>query len=172
MVPSCLSRAHPCLVRSCWADNFRRVVGDAFRALILYDAATRSRETYLLRCARVFLFHAAPHRESLQVSRGHSRGREKDVACRENVSARGTFRVKCPLVHLQPPPPKNHPRDVQSSFVGYNGTCGGCAAWGTLIPQNGNSSRMYTACEAYLKNTFFYPLIYLQTVNFVLHGKL
>lgn len=98
------------------------------------------------------------HRESLQVSRGRSRGREKDVACRENVSARGTFRVKCPLVHLQPPPPKNHPRDVQLSFVGYNGTCGGCAAWGTLIPQNGNNSRTCTACETYLKNTFFTDL--------------
>lgn len=147
MVPNCLSRAHPCPVRSCWADNFRRVVDDAFRALILYDAATGSREVHLLRRAHISLFHAAPrrivHRESLQVSRGRSRGREKDVACRENVSARETFRVKCPLVHLQPPPPKSRLRDVQLSFVGNNGTCGDCTIWGTLIPQNGNSSRMY-----------------------------
>lgn len=79
------------------------------------------------------------HRESLQVSRGRSRGREKDVACRENVSARETFRAKCPLVHLQPPPPKNRLRDVQLSLVSNNGTCDGSIVWGTLIPQNRNS---------------------------------
>lgn len=32
---------------------------------------------------------------------GVERGREKDVACRENVGARETFCAKCPLVHLR-----------------------------------------------------------------------
>lgn len=131
----------------------------------------------LLRRAHIFLFHAAPrcivHRESLQVSRGRSRGREKDVACRENVSARETFRVKCPLVHLQPPPPKSRLRDVQLSFVGNNGTCGDCTIWGTLILQNGNSSRTCIARETYLKNAFFIhqftvSLFHRQLISFLM----
>lgn len=47
MVPSYLARARPYLARSCWADNSRRVVDGAYRALILYDAATEDRGKFI-----------------------------------------------------------------------------------------------------------------------------
>lgn len=58
MVPSYPSRARPCPARSCRADNCRRVVDDASRALILYDAATQRTEINLLPCMRVSSFRA------------------------------------------------------------------------------------------------------------------
>lgn len=47
MVPSYPARARPYPARSCWADNSRRVVDGAYRALILYDAATEERGKFI-----------------------------------------------------------------------------------------------------------------------------
>jgi len=64
-------------------------------------------------CSR-FLVPCCVMPQETDVTRSQSG--KKDVACVKEI-----FRVNCPLVHLQHLPPKNHPRDVQLSFIGNNG---------------------------------------------------
>lgn len=78
MVPSYPSRARPYPARSCRADNCRRVVDDASRALILYDAATQRRKRDEFITARVIAPRRIVDRIGTEVSRGRGRGREKD----------------------------------------------------------------------------------------------
>lgn len=114
IVPNCPSQARPCPARSCWTDNSRRVVGDASRALILYDAATGPKQGKFITvhgsCLVVSCCAALPLGMSVYVYREVSPGVETEVAkwmCRyrENVGARETFRVKRfpPSVHLHLP---------------------------------------------------------------------
>lgn len=84
MVPSCPSQARPCPARRSWADNFRRVVDGASRALILYDAATGPEGKFIT--AGSLAFSVSLERERVSFRAAARRVAHRDVAESPEVS--------------------------------------------------------------------------------------
>lgn len=165
MVPSYPSRARPCPARSCRADNCRRVVDDASRALILYDAATqRGEDKFITVYARLLVSRRGSYRdrESPQVYLGVAAGVAKKIpAYRENVDVRGeTFRAKCPLVHLRPPPPSARRTGELEAWVTI------ARRMGYFNPSKTIHVRASREKRRYLRIGSLNPDIYPQTASF------